>query len=252
MTLTLILPKNFNYYTLLKVNLSRLIEFTLFGSLYLSYAYAKATTTYRERIEQYNSALASNKINQLKTQLNPHFLFNNLNALDELIEEDKHKASEFLHHFSDLYRYSLVTSAQNLHPLTEELKLVSHYFSLMQCKFDDYYFLTINNKQLNNEILVPPFTLQLLIENAIEHNLGTREQPIYIEVLIDKTIQVSNNRLLENKEKSTLKAKKKTHGRALKNLSAQFSLLANDDIQIINNEQVFKVILPIITQDKND
>jgi len=140
------IARNFNSYTTLKVNLSRLIEFTLFGTLYLSYIYAKEVSSYRDKIEKYNSALTQSKIQQLKAQLNPHFLFNNLNALDQLIEDDKDKASEFLNHFSELYRYSLSTSEQKLQPITEELQLIKHYFTLMQYKYTDSYFLEIRHK----------------------------------------------------------------------------------------------------------
>jgi sensor histidine kinase YesM len=238
------ISRNFNSYTLLKVNLSRLIEFILFGTLYLSYTYAKEVASYRDKIDQYNSTLTLSKIQQLKAQLNPHFLFNNLNALDQLIEDDKDKASEFLNHFAELYRYSLSTSEQKLQPITEELQLIEHYFKLMQYKYTDSYFLEIKQKTTETELLVPPFCLQLLIENAIEHNLATSKSPVHIEILITDKIKVSNNKLPQQSRKNT----KKTNGRALANLSEQFKLLTKQDIEILDTPSSFTVILPLITK----
>lgn len=88
--------RNFNFQTLLNNNLSSSINFALFGSLYLAFIFFKQNNTYRTELDHYNQALASSVIQQLKAQLNPHFLFNNLNTLDELIEEDPSKASAFL------------------------------------------------------------------------------------------------------------------------------------------------------------
>ena len=114
--------RNFNYQTLISNNIRRGIEFILFGSLYLAYLYSKENAAYRVEMNDYEKVLASSKIQQLKAQLNPHFLFNNLNTLDQLIEEDKDKASNFLHHFSELYRYSLITSEKKLVSLKEEIR----------------------------------------------------------------------------------------------------------------------------------
>jgi len=238
------IARNFNSYTLLKVNLSRLIEFILFGTLYLSYIYAREVASYRDKIDKYNSALTLSKIQQLKAQLNPHFLFNNLNALDQLIEDDKDKASEFLNHFAELYRYSLSTSEQKLQPITEELQLIKHYFKLMQYKYTDSYFLDIKQKPTETELLVPPFCLQLLIENAIEHNLATPKSPVYIKILITDNIKVTNNKLPQQSRKNT----KKTNGRALANLSEQFKLLTKQDIEILDTQSSFTVTLPLIKQ----
>jgi len=231
--------RNFNSQTLMSVNIGRVVEFILFGSLYLAYLYSKENNKYRIEINEYDKALASSKIQQLKAQLNPHFLFNNLNTLDQLIEEDKDKASNFLHHFSELYRYSLITSEKKLVSLQEEIQFTKSYFKLMEEKYLGYYSLEINQNNMSPEAIVPPFCLQVLVENAIEHNLGLIENPVHINISINENIQVTNNKIVKQYNK-------KTGGRALKNLSTQFALLGSNDIVIEENNTHFKVTLPFI------
>lgn len=233
--------RNFNLHTLIISNIGRIVEFILFGSLYLAYLYSKENNTYRVAINEYDKALASSKIQQLKAQLNPHFLFNNLNTLDQLIEEDKDKASKFLHHFSELYRYSLLTSEKKLVSLKEEIQFAKSYFKLMEEKYLGCYFLEIIQDNKTPDTLVPPFCLQILVENAIEHNLGAIENPVHINISIKENIQVTNNKIVKQH-------KKITGGRALKNLSNQFTLLRNNNIVIEENNTHFKVTLPFINK----
>ncbi len=236
--------RNFNIKTLLLNNISSSVNFLLFGCLYLSYLYTKENIKQRVLLSQQEKAMANSKVQQLKSQLNPHFLFNNLNTLDQLIEEDKEEASDFLNHFAELYRYALVTSEKKLVPLQDELDFVKGYFKLMEHKYKDCYRLEINQEKVFTAKFVPPFCLQLLVENAIDHNLGTLENPVYILIEINDVIQVKNNKLIP-------KHKKKSAGIALKNLSDQFLLLCGTVITIEESDVDFKVILPLINTNTN-
>lgn len=233
------IPRNFNIHTLIANNISRSIDFTLFGSIYLSYLFLKENNNYRIEINKYDKALSSSAIHQLKAQLNPHFLFNNLNTLDELIQEDRMKASSFLHDFSELYRYSLVTSEKKLVPLLDEVQFVKKYFRLIEHKYSGYYQLEIENEDMIPAVFVPPFCLQLLVENAIDHNLGLSDNPVFISIAIEDSIIVVNNKIPK-------KHKKTTSGRALKNLSTQFKLLCGTDVIIEDSDTHFKVTLPYL------
>lgn len=235
--------RNFNTQILILNNLSKSVHFTLFGSLYLAYLFLKENNKYRVEINKYDKALSSSVIQQLKTQLNPHFLFNNLNTLDELIEEDRTKASAFLHQFSEIYRYSLITSEKKLVPLQDEIEFVKNYFKLMEHKYLGYYHLEIK-EDLIPQVFVPPFCLQILVENAIEHNLGLAQSPVFITISIDDTITVINNKIPK-------KNKKITGGRALKNLSTQFNLLCGKDMIIEDSNTHFKVILPFLNSNED-
>ncbi len=223
----------------------QIIDFTIFGSFSLAYLYSKENRNYRKRLSTYEIINSKSKIQQLKAQLNPHFLFNNLNILDQLIEEDKEKASAFLSQFSELYRYVLRNADKELISIQEEVIFAQNYFELMEKKYQGYYQLIIDNSIYTNKSIVPPFCLQVLVENAIVHNLGTNKQPVMINITVEKGIKITNNKIAQNK-------KKKSNGIALRNLSEQFQLLTNTPIVIDETEAVFSVTMPLIKTVEND
>lgn len=224
---------------------SSTFNFLLFGSLSLAYLYFNENRKYQQRINDYDISISKGKIQQLKSQLNPHFLFNNLNILDQLIEEDKDEASEFLGQFSEVYRYSLSSSDKELIPLSDELSFAQNYFAMMEKKYQGYYKLTLSHSIQNLNVLVPPFCLQVLVENAIVHNLGTTSDPVTIEISNDKGIKVVNNKISNDRAK-------KGNGVALKNLSEQFFLLTGKPITIDDSKFSFSVTLPLIKMHNND
>ena len=229
--------RNFNRQTFMLSTFSDLMDGFIYGSFFLAYRYYNASKKHQEQLIVYNQALSESKINQLKNQLNPHFLFNNLNILDQLIEEDKSKASDFLNEFAEIYRYVLQASDKKLVPLHEELSFAEHYFNFIQHKYGNAYQLTIESQNTNG--LIVPLTLQLLIENAVQHNLGTETNPVYIKIREDKNLFISNNLISKRNIKPT-------SGRALKNLKEQYKLLANHPVEIQKSDKVFSVIIPII------
>lgn len=229
--------RNFNTQTLILSTTDTFINAIVYGSFYLSYYYFQRSKTHQEQIAVYDKALAESRINQLKTQLNPHFLFNNLNVLDQLIEEDQHKASDYLNEFADLYRYVLQATDKKTASIVEESHFAQNYFSIMKNKYGDAYQLTIKNQ--NPTAAIVPLTLQLLIENAIQHNLGTTAQPVHIQIEIDKDITVSNNVISKRSTKAT-------SGRALENLKEQYQLLTKEQVTITSTSKRFIVSIPII------
>ncbi|MEE9361380.1 MAG: histidine kinase [Cellulophaga sp.] len=238
--------RNFNspYQITYKI-FNQIIDFTIFGSFSLAYLYSKENRNYKKRLNAYEISNSKSKIQQLKAQLNPHFLFNNLNILDQLIEENQEKASAFLSQFSELYRYALRSSSKELISIQEELTFTQNYFELMEKKYQGYYQLVITDTIRTSNTIVPPFCLQVLVENAIVHNLGTTQNPVFIHITIENGIKVVNNKI----EKSR---KKRSNGVALKNLSEQFQLLANTPVAIQDTENNFTVILPLIKTNNND
>ena len=223
----------------------QIIDFTIFGSFALAYLYSKENTTYKKRLNAYEISNSKSKIQQLKAQLNPHFLFNNLNILDQLIEEDKEQASAFLGQFSELYRYVLNNANKELITIQEEILFTQNYFEMMEKKYQGYYQLVVEDAIKNSSIIVPPFCLQVVVENAIIHNLGTAKSPVIIAISIKNGIEITNNKI-------ALKSKKVGNGIALKNLSEQFMLLTNAPIIIKDTQDMFSVILPSIKTNTND
>jgi sensor histidine kinase YesM len=237
--------RNFNFDTLLLVNVERMVEYILFAGIYLAYLYAKDVNDYKQQISQYNQRLSQNKIQQLKAQLNPHFLFNSLNTLDELIYDSQDRASAFLNDFAELYRYSMVTSDKKLVTIEQELEFVSRFFKLIDIKYPQCYTLTIEEKTKPTTGFIPPFCIQLLVENAIEHNMGSPTNQVHIKLELTGRILVSNNKV-------TQKNKRNSSGRALENLSEQFKLLGAAPIKVEQDQHQFSVILPIIESEPHD
>lgn len=230
--------RNFNRDAVILTTFHYLLNGIIFGSFFLVYYYYKKDKNHQEQLAAYNHALAESKISQLKTQLNPHFLFNNLNVLDQLIDEDKNEASAFLNEFADIYRYVLQVSDKPLVSLQEELDFAQKYFNLIRHKYGNAYLLDVDIPDTSGDIV--PLTLQVLLENAIQHNRGTVAMPIRIAVRRDKNLTFSNNMIAKVYTKST-------SGRALNNLKEQYRLLTNQRLDIHKTENLFLVNIPIIT-----
>ena len=231
------IERNFNKETFILTTFSDLMDGFIYGSFFLAYYYFSKNKNHLEQLSTYNQALSLNKINQLKAQLNPHFLFNNLNVLDQLIEEDKSTASNFLNEFAEIYRYVLQVSDKHLIPISEELAFAEKYFNLIKHKYGTAYLLETN---ISNTVgNIAPLTLQLLLENAILHNLGTVENPICIKISLNKSLIVSNNIIPKRH------AKVSSAG-ALNNLKEQYALLSNQQISIQKTDEKFTITIPLI------
>lgn len=230
--------RNFNRSTFFNHSFILVMDALIYGSFFLAYDYHRKNRKHRKEIEGYHNALAESRISHLKNQLNPHFLFNNLNVLDQLIEEDKRRASDFLNEFADIYRYVLQASDIRLAALGEELSFARKYFNLMEHKYGNAYRLTVSGEENGSGRMVP-LALQLLLENVFRHNFGTEDRPVEIHIRLGANIVVSNTR-----------ARKRAHGmvsgRALANLHEQYRLLAGQEPEIKEAEDLFTVILPRI------
>jgi hypothetical protein len=234
--------RNFTPEVLISNNFSKVLDFMVYGSFYFAFLFFQKFQKHQKILAAYDVALAESTINQLKQHLNPHFLFNNLNILDQLIEENPIAASEFLHDFSELYRYALEKSERKLVDLQEELTFAEQYFRLIRHKYGDAYRLSVVHER-GKDYLIPPFALQLLIENAVFHNHGTKDHPVTITIGVQKHIHVSN-------ELRPFQFKKHSGGRGLENLRRQYELLSQDRLQINQNAGNFEVVLPLIPATK--
>ena len=209
--------RNFTFDLILTNNFSRILSFIVYGGFYLAFLLFQEYKNHQEKLSTYELAFAETKFSQLKQQLNPHFLFNNLNILDQLIEDNPKAASDFLNYFSELYRYVLEKSDVKLVDWTEEVNFAKSYFKLMGEKYGKAYQLEFRLEEPKGKI--PPLTLQLLLENAIIHNFGTETEPVFIRIEIGKMLRVSNRRI-------PFKQPRHRGGRSLENLREQFSMLS--------------------------
>ncbi|MGV4413754.1 sensor histidine kinase [Chryseobacterium sp. T1] len=186
------------------------------------------------------SALQS-ELEVLKLQLDPHFLFNNFSILTQLIETNQEAAQAFLSNLSRVYRYILTTGKKDVVALEEELKFMEMYFHLIKIRHGDSIYLTVNVTKKDKSKGIPPVTLQLLLENAIKHNISTIKQPLHlaIESLGDGNIAVRNNLQRINIDY-------KTTGIGLKNIQERYQLLQGTQPEIIITDDFFEVKLPLL------
>jgi len=177
--------------------------------------------------------------NQLQDQLNPHFLFNNLSVLKSLIIYDQDAAIDFTENFTDVYRYVLQSKDKRLVKLADEMEFMKSYYALHKERMGDGIDIEsrITENDLDKEIA--PLTGQLLIENAVKHNVTSREAPLKIKVFIDNDyLVVSNNLNLRISSYST-----KT---GLKNLVKRYEILTEKEVIVQYDEEHFEVKVPLL------
>lgn len=176
----------------------------------------------------------------LKQQVNPHFLFNSLNTLKTMIETDDKQSVDFVLKLSEFYRFTLESRKLDLIHLSEEIDILSAYMFLVKARFEDGIHLVNTIDPAYNQSLIPPFTLQLLVENCIKHNIVSLEQPLEIRLYSEKdTIIIENDMQPKMESGSSLKV-------GLNNVSERYSHLLEKEITIEANEKTFKVKLPVI------
>lgn len=177
----------------------------------------------------------------LKLQLDPHFLFNNFSILTQLIGTDQKAAQDFLSNLSRLYRYILTTGKKDVVALEEELRCVEMYFHLLKIRLGESVHLSIKIRDADKHKGIPPLTLQLLIENAIKHNISTARQPLNLSIvsLDGERIGVKNNMQRINIDY-------KTTGMGLENICGRYRLLQGTQPEIIADEISFEVRLPLL------
>ncbi|TXD95294.1 2TM domain-containing protein [Gillisia hiemivivida] len=210
-------------------------------SFHLFYFY-KALQEGRVAEQKIIAGTASAKFDALKNQLDPHFLFNSLNVLTSLIEENPSAAQKFTTSLSKTYRYVLEQKNKDLVELSEEIKFAKTYITLLKMRFEDGINCIIPLKLNLAEAKVVPLSLQLLLENAVKHNKVSPQQPLHIEIFEDKDELVVKNNL---QKKDILEKGSKV---GLFNIQQRYGLLTNRKVQINKSENFFEVRLPLLTK----
>jgi len=219
------------------------ITITFIASLlfHIFYFY-KALNEKKVKESQIVAKTESAKFESLKNQLDPHFLFNSLNVLTSLISENPLQAEKFTTKLSKVYRYVLEQKGKDLTALEEELNFAKSYMQLLQMRFEDGIKFSIPNSISNPDLKIVPLSLQLLLENAVKHNVITSEIPLEIRIYEENGFLVIENRI---NPKSSLEKSTKI---GLKNIIQRYDLVTNTKVEIINNNKIFKVRLPLLTQ----
>ena len=185
---------------------------------------------------------ASAQFDALKNQLDPHFLFNSLNVLTSLIDENPDAAQQFTTSLSKVYRYVLEQKNKELVTVDEELQFAKTYVSLLKMRFEDSIVFEIPEKATNPEAKVVPLSLQLLLENAVKHNIVNASKPLHIKIYENSGNLVGEN-ILQPKE-----VIKKSSGVGLSNIKQRYSLLTNREVIINKTASSFVVQIPMLTK----
>lgn len=181
------------------------------------------------------------QLDALKSQIDPHFIFNSLNTLSYLISTDQTKAKLFNDTLAKVYRYILLNKEKDLVQLKEEVEFASNYFYLLKIRYQTGLGMIIKMDDIVAEdYLIPPLSLQALIENAIKHNHFSDTAPLSIEITIGESeISVVNRKNLKKFDIQSSRI-------GLSNLNERYSLIVNRNITIIQNPDHFTVLLPIL------
>tara|TARA_Y100000310_G_scaffold344123_2_gene455244 strand:+ start:52 stop:1071 length:1020 start_codon:yes stop_codon:yes gene_type:complete len=211
-------------------------------SIYFSLHFLNHWQASELEMERFQKESMSSQLETLKNHLDPHFLFNNLNILSALIDRDKDQSQEFLGRFAQVYRTMLLTKAEDLITLEEEMNFIETYIYLIRTRFQDFIQFRIELDEDDSLMyMMPPLTLQMLIENAVKHNNITAEKPLVIRIYRKNArLFVENN---VNEKPEDLKTKS---GTGLKNIQARYKYYTDEEVLINRVGEVFRASLPLI------
>ena len=217
-----------------------LINFSLFS--YNQYSVVQIETLRHERNH------LELQFKALKSQLNPHFLFNALNNISALSSVDIHQAENYIRKLAETYRYILITEDKKLVTLKEELEMVSAFFYMQQIKYEDWISLKLSVSSAFMQTYIPPLTLQLLVENALKHNTIDQDNNLNIEISADESgIWVKNNHQ-KRLESNKIGNENKSYHIGLKNIKMRYRYFTKEEIKI-TNDATFMVWLPLISNE---
>lgn len=221
--------------------ISIVITFVITLAIHAFYFY-KAYQENKLKEQKIIAGTASAQFESLKNQIDPHFLFNSLNVLSSLIEENPESAQKFTTSLSKIYRYVLEQKDKELVSVAEELQFAKTYMNLLKMRFENSITFEMPEGFDNEEAKVVPLSLQLLLENCIKHNVVSEAKPLHIKISIENNQLVVSNNL---QKKEVLSDRK---GVGLQNIVNRYGILTNKKVLVDENEKEFKVLLPILTK----
>ena len=199
---------------------------------------------YKESVEEketFQQLSLQQEFDTLKSQVNPHFLFNCFNTLSSLIGEDKKKAESFLNELSKVYRYLLRNNEDGLSTVENEVKFIHSYYKLLQTRHGDAVKINVQIDKRYHSYLLPSLSLQLLVENVVKHNVLSRNKPLVIDIFT-----MAGNKLVVNNNLQRRAVKAPSNKVGLENIKAKYTLLKQNGFQVMEDGKNFTVVLPLI------
>ncbi|WP_309608854.1 histidine kinase [Flavobacterium sp.] len=217
------------------------ITFFVTLSLYAFHFY-KAYQENKVKEQKIIAGTANAKFESLKNQIDPHFLFNSLNVLSSLIEENPENAQRFTTSLSKIYRYVLEQKDKELVSVEEELSFAKTYMNLLKMRFENSLTYELPLEGINPEAKVVPLSLQLLLENTVKHNVVSEQKPLHIKIYIENGYLIIENNF---QKKEVLQDRK---GVGLENIVNRYAIISKKRMIIEQTENIFRVKLPILTK----
>ncbi len=233
-------PGHFNSDFFISSNAAAIFCTIMIIAIYESIYFMNALRQSVEEQENLKRENLSAQLNALRTQVNPHFLFNNLNTLCSIIPEDPQQAVAFVQQLSKVYRHILEVKDEKSIPLKDELDVLKAYAFLLHTRFGHNIEIDINVPDEKLQKRVVPLSLQLLMENAVKHNIVSADKPLKIEVFAQNgSLVVSNN----------LQKKNQLHdstGIGLDNIRNRYKLLGDKTVEVTEATDHFTVSIPLL------
>ena len=218
-----------------------IVSFVVLLGIHTLYFY-KAYNENRVKEQKIIAGTASAKFESLKNQIDPHFLFNSLNVLSSLIEENPENAQRFTTSLSKIYRYVLEQKDKELVSVEEELAFAKTYMNLLKMRFENSLFYEMPPTTISTEAKVVPLSLQLLLENTVKHNVVSEKRPLHIRIYVEGDYLAVQN---EYQKKEVLQERQ---GVGLQNIINRYGIVTNRKVLIIQKEQTFTVKIPMLTK----
>lgn len=232
------------YYVLATISLTLIVS-TLNTVNYLSSNLREAiinATAYKIKAAESKQLIAETELQALRLQLDPHFVFNNLSILSELILKDQQLGFEYTDNFAKVYRYLLINAKRKVIELHEELAFLDSYLFLVNNRIGLGVRFDINIDVSKMDLKIPPITLQLLVENAIKFNCTEKDKPLLIRIFTnDEDELIVYNNLLPMVKNPV------SSGIGLSNIFSRYALLSSKQPKVQQNETSFVVIIPLLT-----
>ncbi|MDI5897325.1 2TM domain-containing protein [Flavobacterium yafengii] len=220
---------------------SIIITFFVTLSIY-TISFYKAYNENKVKEQKIIAGTANAKFESLKNQIDPHFLFNSLNVLSSLIEENPDNAQRFTISLSKIYRYVLEQKDKELVSIEEELAFAKTYMNLLKMRFENSLFYELPTTAINPEAKVVPLSLQLLLENTVKHNVVSEQRPLHIRIYVEGDYLAVQN---DYQKKEVLQERQ---GVGLQNIVNRYGIITNRKVLIVQNEKTFTVKIPILTK----
>ena len=220
---------------------SIIITFFVTLSVY-AISFYKAYNENKVKEQKIIAGTANAKFESLKNQIDPHFLFNSLNVLSSLIEENPENAQRFTTSLSKIYRYVLEQKDKELVSVDEELAFAKTYMNLLKMRFENSLFYDLPATAINPEAKVVPLSLQLLLENTVKHNVVSEQRPLHIRIYVEGDYLAVQN---DYQKKEVLQERQ---GVGLQNIINRYGIITKRKVLIAQNEKTFTVKIPILTK----